>query len=195
MARVLAGKDDLAEAVRAIVISIELDMNAEIITALNTGLEKATYPTQFKENGAFDGRKLVKLAQRVQAYNMMSKPVIMGTASALMSILPDSTLGGRLVIDGRDPVVSYVKDYYGFGIYELPQAPTGKDFGLALDDTTLYVVSAAVAKPVVMAMSTSMSNTNQFFDNADISTNFTFRKSYSAEFVGAAYVGSYKITE
>ena len=195
MARVLAGKDDLAEAVRAIVISIELDMNAEIITALNTGLEKATYPTQFKENGAFDGKKLVKLAQRVQAYNMMSKPVIMGTASALMNILPDSTLGGRLVIDGRDPVVSYVKDYYGFGIYELPQAPTGKDFGLALDDTTLYVVSAAVAKPVVMAMSTSMSNTNQFFDNADISTNFTFRKSYSAEFVGAAYVGSYKITE
>ena len=138
---------------------------------------------------------MVKLAQRVQAYNMMSKPVIMGTASALMNILPDSTLGGRLVIDGRDPVVSYVKDYYGFGIYELPQAPTGKDFGLALDDTTLYVVSAAVAKPVVMAMSTSMSNTNQFFDNADISTNFTFRKSYSAEFVGAAYVGSYKITE
>lgn len=195
MARVLAGKDDLAEAVRAIVISIELDMNAEIITALNTGLNKATYPTQFKENGAFDGKKLVKLAQRVQAYNMMSKPVIMGTASALMNILPDSSLGGRLVIDGRDPVVSYVKDYYGFGIYELPQAPTGKDFGLALDDTTLYVVSAAVAKPVVMAMSTSMSNTNQFFDNADISTNFTFRKSYSAEFVGAAYVGSYKITE
>ena len=68
MARVLAGKDDLAEAVRAIVISIELDMNAEIITALNTGLEKATYPTQFKENGAFDGKKLVKLAQRVQAW-------------------------------------------------------------------------------------------------------------------------------
>lgn len=196
MARVLAGKDDLAEAVRAIIISIELDMNTEIIASLNAGLAAGTYPTQFKETGAFDGKKLVQLAQRVQAYNMMAKPVIMGTASALMNILPDSTLGGRLVIDGRDPVVSYVKDFYGFGIYELPQAPTGSaDFGVALDDNTLYVVSAAVAKPVVMAMSTTLTNSNQFYDNADISQNFTIRKSYASEFVGAAYIGQYKVTE
>ena len=89
-----------------------------------------------------------------------------------------------------------MKDFYGFGIYELPQAPTGSaDFGMALDDNTLYVVSAAVAKPVVMAMSTTLTNSNQFYDNADISQNFTLRKSYAAEFVGAAYVGEYKITE
>lgn len=149
MARVFAGKDDLADAVRAIIMSIEIDMNNEIIASLNAGLNEASYPEQFVETGAFDGKKLVQLAQRVQAYNMMAKPVIMGTAAALMNVLPDSTLGGRLVIDGRDPVVSYVRDFYGFGIYELPQAPTGKDFGLALDDNTLYVVSAAVAKPIV----------------------------------------------
>lgn len=195
MARVFAGKDDLAEAVRAIIVSIEIDMNNEIIAALNAGLEAGTYPTQFVESGAFDGKKLVQLAQRVQAYNMMSKPVIMGTAAALMNVLPDSTLGGRLVIDGREPVVSYVKDFYGFGIYELPQAPTGADFGLALDDNTLYVVSAAVAKPIVGAMSTTLTNSNQFYDNADISQNFTVRKSYDFQFVGAAYVGKYSITE
>ncbi len=42
MARVYAGKDDLAEAVRAIVISIEIDMNNEIISALNAGLAKCS---------------------------------------------------------------------------------------------------------------------------------------------------------
>lgn len=195
MARVFAGKDDLADAVRAIIMSIEIDMNNEIIASLNAGLNEASYPEQFVETGAFDGKKLVQLAQRVQAYNMMAKPVIMGTAAALMNVLPDSTLGGRLVIDGRDPVVSYVRDFYGFGIYELPQAPTGKDFGLALDDNTLYVVSAAVAKPIVGVMSTTLTNSNQFYDNADISQNFTMRKSYDFEFVGAAYVGKYTINE
>lgn len=196
MARVYAGKDDLAEAVRAVVIALELDMNKEVISALNAGLEAGTYPTQFQETGAFNTQKMIQLAQRVQAYNMMSKPVIMGTAAALSNILPDSTLGGRLVIDGRDPVISYVKDFYGFDIYELPQAPTGdSEFGLALDDNKLYVVSAAVAKPVVMAMSTSLTNSNQFYENADVSQNFTMRKAYAAEFVGAAFVGVYNITE
>lgn len=196
MARVLAGKDDLAEAVRAIVISIEIDMNKEIMSALTTGLGAATYPTQFIKSGAFDGKELVKLAQRVQAYNMMAKPVIMGTAAALMNVLPDSALGGRIVIDGREPVVSYVKDFYGFPMYELPQAPTGSaDFGLALDDTKLYVISAAVNKPVAGVMSTALTNSNDFYENADISQNFTMRKGYSFEFVGASYAGVYTITE
>lgn len=196
MARVLAGKDDLAEAVRAIVVSIEIDMNKEVMAALTTGLGAATYPTQFIKSGAFDGKELVKLAQRVQAYNMMAKPVIMGTAAALMNVLPDSTLGGRIVIDGREPVVSYVKDFYGFPVYELPQAPTGSaDFGLALDDTKLYVISAAVNKPVAGVMSTALTNSNDFYENADISQNFTMRKGYSFEFVGASYAGVYTITE
>lgn len=196
MVRVYAGKDDLAEAVRAIVIAIEIDMNREIISALNAGLAAGTYPAQFKESGAFDGAKLVKLAQRVQAYNMMAKPVIMGTTAALMNVLPDSSLGGRIMLDGANPVITYVKDFYGFPVYELPQAPTGSaDFGMALDDDKLYIVSAAVAKPVVMAMSTALTNSNQYYENADISQNFTMRKSYDAEFVGAAYVGQYTITQ
>ena len=196
MVRVYSGKDDLAEAVRAIVISIEINMNVEIMSALSAGLSSASYPTQFKESGAFDGKKLVQLAQRVQAYNMMAKPVIMGTAAALMNVLPDASLGGRIMIDGANPVITYVKDFYGFPVYELPQAPTGSaDFGLALDDDKLYIVSAAVAKPIVGVMSTALTNSNQFYENADISQNFTMRKSYDFEFVGAAYVGQYTITE
>lgn len=196
MARVYAGKDDLAEAVRAIVISIEIDMNNEIISALNAGLANGTYPAAFKETGAFDGKKLVQLAQRVQAYNMMAKPVIMGTAAALMNVLPDASLGGRIVIDGSNPVISYVKDFYGFPVYELPQTPTGSaDFGMGLDDDKLYIVSGAVSKPVTVVMSTALTNSNQFYENADLSQNFTMRKSYACEFIGGAFVGVYDITE
>ena len=195
MARVLAGKDDLAEAVRAIVISIELDMNAEIIGALTAGLSAVSYPSQFVESGAFDAKKLVQLAQRVQAYNGMVKPIIMGTASALMNVLPDSTQGYRMVVDGKEGTVSYIKNFYGFDLFELPQAPTGVNYGLALNDNILYVVSPAVSKAVVGVMSTTLTNSNEFYDNADISQNFTMRKGYNFQFVGAAWAGQYTISE
>lgn len=194
MARVLAGKDDLAEAVRAIVISIELDMNAEIVSALTAGLGAATYPSQFIESGAFDATKLVQLAQRVQAYNGMAKPIIMGTAAALMNVLPDSTQGYRMVVDGKEGAVSFIKNFYGFDLFELPQAPTGVNYGLAINDSVLYIVSPAVAKAVVGVMSTTLTNSNQFYDNADLSQNFTMRKGYNFQFVGAAYAGQYTIS-
>lgn len=194
MARVLAGKDDLADAVRAIVISIELDMNKEIITSLDAGIAGASVPAQFRESGAFDPKKLVVLAQRVQAYNGMAKPIILGTAAALMNVLPDSALGGRLVIDGRDGVVSYVKNFYGFDLYELPQAPTGgADYGTVIDDDMLYIVSPAVNKPLVGVMSTALTNSNQFYENADISQNYTMRKGYDFAFTGASFIGRYQI--
>ena len=44
-------------------------------------------------------------------------------------------------------------------------------------------------------MTTTLTNSNDFYDNADISQNFTMRKGYAFEFVGAAYAGSYTISE
>lgn len=43
-------------------------------------------------------------------------------------------------------------------------------------------------------MSTTMTNSNQFYENADLSQNFTARKAYAFEFTGAAYMGKYEIT-
>ena len=44
-------------------------------------------------------------------------------------------------------------------------------------------------------MSTTLTNSNQFYENADISQNFTMRKGYDFQFIGAAYAGKYTITE
>ena len=195
MARVYAGKDDLAEAVRAIIVSIEIDMNNEIVAALNAGLTNGTYPQEFKESGAFDGKKLVQLAQRVQAYNQMAKPVILGTAAALMNVLPDSALGYRMTVDGKEGVVSFVQNFYGFDVYELPQMPTGANFGMALNDNVLYIISPSVNKVIEGALSTALTNSNQFYDNADISQNMTLRKAYDFQFVASAYAGIYTISE
>ena len=99
-----------------------------------------------------------------------------------------------MVIDGKAGAVSYVADFYGFDTFEIPQAPTGVNFGLAMSDSTLYVISPAVAKAVTGVMTTTLTNSNDFYDNADISQNFTMRKGYGFEFIGAAYAGSYTIS-
>lgn len=194
MYRVLAGKEDIAEFVRVVIASIAIEMNKDAVSALNTGLTASTYPAAFKETGAFDAKKLIALGQKVQAYNMMAKPVVIGTAAALSNVLPDSTLGyrGNFAADGGS--VKIMRDFYGFDLIEIPQMPTGVNYGLALDDSMLYVVSPAMDKLVKGVLSNTLTNSNQFYDNADLTQNFTMRKSWAFEFVSGAFAGSYKIT-
>lgn len=195
MARVLAGKEDLAEAVRMVVLSIELDMQKDAVAALTAGLSGATVPSQFKVSAAFSASSLITLAQRVQAYNSGAKPVILGTTAALAQVLPDSTLGYRMNVAGADGSVKYLRDFYGFDLVELPQIPSNSSYGLALSDSVLYVVSPAVDKLVYGVMETALTNSNQFYENADLTQNFTMRKGYNFQFVGGAFAGIYTISD
>ena len=74
MYSVLAGKEDVADFIRLAVLSVEKEMIADGIKALNAGLSvAANYPTQFIEEGAFNTQTAIQLAQRVQAYNYGAK--------------------------------------------------------------------------------------------------------------------------
>ena len=104
-------------------------------------------------------------------------------------------MGYRGTYDANGGSVHVLRDFYGFALYELPQMPTGSNYGLALDDNKLYVVSPVGSKLVVGAMSTTLTNSNQFYENADLTQNFTMRKNYGFEFVGSSFAGLYSITE
>lgn len=195
MASVLAGKEDIADFIRLAVISIERAMTVDAITALTEGLDTANnYPSQFIENGAFSAQTAIKLAQRVQAYNYGVKPVFMGSAAALSKVLPDYSAGFRMDVAGADGVVRIMKDFYGFELIELTQIPSGNNFGTLLDDNTLYVVSPATDKVVKGVMSNTLTNGNQFYENSDITSNFTMRRLWQFAFVSAGYAGKYVIT-
>lgn len=43
-------------------------------------------------------------------------------------------------------------------------------------------------------VSNTLTNSNQFYDNADITQNFTMRKDWDFVFASAAFGGKYKIT-
>ena len=193
MYRVLAGKEDIAEFVR---LSIEREMTAEAVSALAAGLNAGVYPTQFIETGAFKAQTLIELGQRLEAYNFGMRPVVMGTQAALAKVLPDSIAGYRMNVAGANGSVGIMANFYNFGLYELKQIPTGSaDFGVELDNNTLYLVSPGADKVIKGAVSNTLTNSNQFYDNADITQNFTIRKDWKFTFASAAYAGKYIINE
>ena len=193
MYAVLAGKEDLADFVRLVVLSVERELTADALTALNNGLTAANYPAQFIEEGVWSAQSAIQLGQRLQAYNYGAKPVIMGTAAALSRVLPDQSAGYRMSVAGADGAVRIMKDFYGFELFELTQIPNGKDFGTMLDDDTLYFVSPSAGKVVKGVMSNTLTNGNQYYDNADITSNFTTRKSWDFAFISEGYAGKYII--
>lgn len=197
MYSVLAGKQDLAELVRLVVVSIETRMTTDAIGALNTGMAVGTYPAALSVQGAFSTQTLINLGQKVQAYNYGAKPVLMGTASALSKVIPDSALGYRMYADAVGGSVNIFKDFYGFTLMELPQVATGdyQNYTLAMPDDTIYVISPSMDKLVKGVISNALTNSNQFYDNADLTQNFTYRKDWDFAFLSAAVGGLYKITD
>lgn len=197
MYRVLAGKEDIADFVRLVVLSIETEMANDATNALTTGLAYGTYPGALSIQGAFSSEALVTLAETVQAYNFGVRPVILGPATALMKVVPDSTLGYRLNVEGKDGMVNIVRNFYGYDLMLMPQYATGNytNYGLGLDPDTLYVVAPGLDKLVKGVVSNTLTNSNQFYDNADITQNFTMRKDWDFVFSSAAVGGMFKITD
>lgn len=197
MFSVLAGKQDLADFVRLVVISIETQMTRDAMTALTTGMANGTYPGALSIQGAFSTQQLITLCETVQAYNYGAKPVIMGTATALAQVIPDSSIGARINVDGMGGSIGIMKDYYGYTLMQLPQVAAGDytNFTLTMDPNSIYVISPAMDKLVKGVVSNTLTNSNQFYDNADITQNFSMRKDWDFVFASAAFGGKYQITQ
>lgn len=195
MMDVLAGRADIANLVRIAIIALENNMQEEAFKALTSGMAAGTYPAALSVEGAYDANTLIKLAETVEAYNYGERPIVMGTATALAKVLPDSAAGFRGNYDADGGKVNLLKTFYDFDILRLRQFATGVNYGLGLDPDTLYIVSPAADKLVKGVLSTQLTNSNQFYDNADISQNFTIRKAYELAFASAAIGAKYKITD
>ena len=193
MYRVMAGKEDIADFITRVVLAIEQSMYADILGALTTGLT-AIPAGAYNVTGAFDMGKLVKMAESVEVYNAGARPVIAGSATALMKVLPDSSLGYRGNYDANGGSIELIKDVYGYDVLRLKNA-AAKNGGLVLPDDTVYVVSPAVDKLVKVAVSNTLTNSNQFYVNADLTQNYSMRKSWEAVYATAAKSGIYKITD
>ena len=149
MYKVLCGLESLAEFVRKAVVSIETEMTKDAYGAMRAGLTALTMPANLKVTG-YTQADLLKICERVTAYNGGAKAVIIGTASAVANILPNGADGWRIVTDGDNMGIKLIKNFFDYDIMVLPQVATGdySTFDMALDDTELYIVSPSSDKLV-----------------------------------------------
>lgn len=195
MYSVMAGREDIGEFIRLCILSMETAMSRDAVTALSDGLALGVYPAALSIEGAFDPATLIRLAETVEAANYGARPVIMGTATALAKVLPDSTAGFRGVFDGDGGSVEIMKNFYGFDLIRMRQFLEPGSLNLALDPDTLYIVSPGADKLVKAVVTNTLTNGNEFYSNADITMNYTMRRDWKFQFISAARGGKYIITD
>lgn len=191
--RVLAGKESIADFMNLLLVSVESAMYKDAVSALNTGI--AAIPAgDLNKTGAMDIAALVEMAETVQAKNGGVRPYIIGSAAALLKVLPDSATGYRMNVSGEGGSIEILNNVLDFPVMRLTNAvdSTGK---LVLPANKVYVISPSVDKLIKGVMTTAMSNTNQHFDNADLTSNFTYRKGWEFVYASAATAGVYTISE
>lgn len=191
--RVLAGKESIADFMNLLLVSVESAMYKDAVSALNTGI--AAIPAgDLNKTGTMDIATLVEMAETVQAKNGGVRPYIIGSAAALLKVLPDSATGYRMNVSGEGGSIEILNNVLDFPVMRLTNAvdSTGK---LVLPANKVYVISPSVDKLIKGVMTTAMSNTNQHFDNADLTSNFTYRKGWEFVYASAATAGVYTISE
>ena len=193
MYRVLAGKEDIADFVARVVLAIEQAMYGDALNALMTGLTNLPVGS-YNYTGAFDMKTLVKMAETVQVYNAGVRPIIAGSATALMNVLPDSTLGYRGNYDANGGSIELIKNVYGYDVIKMDNA-AAQGGGLVLPDNKIFVVSPAQDKLVKAVVSNALTNSNQFYDNADLTSDYTTRKMWEFVYASAAKAGVYTVTD
>lgn len=190
--RVMSGKESLPDFLNLVLASVQNEMYKDGLNALITGISAATTgDSVLQASGAFDMVKLLDMCQKVQALNGGVKPIITGSASALTHVVPDSSAGYRLNTDASNGSIEVLRSAYGYDIVKLDNAVNGANGNLVLPNDAVFVVSPAQDKLLKGVMTTSLTNSNDWFDNADITQNFTYRKDWGFEYASAAFAGYY----
>lgn len=190
--RVMSGKESLPEFLNLVVLSVQNAMYQDGLAALLTGLGNIVDTAGIlTTSGAFDMQKLLQMCEKVQALNGGVKPVITGSASALTNVVPAASAGYRMNTDAANGSIEVLRSAYGYDIVKLDNAVNPATGALVLPDDAIIVVSPAQDKILKGVMTTQISNSNDYFDNADLTQNFTYRKDWGFEYASSAYAGYY----
>lgn len=193
--KVLCGKESLAEYVRKAILSMDTAMTKDAYNAFHAGLTAADYPSALTVTG-YTQESLLHLAQVVTAYNQGDKAVIVGTSVAISKILPNAANGYRIVTNSEAMSIQLIKNFFDYDIIVLPQVATGNynNFDLLLDDNLLYVVSPSTDKLIKGVIEgVTLNNSNNYYDNANLTSNSTLNKSWAFEYVSNAIAGVIKL--
>lgn len=177
---ILAGRKSLAGLVMKAARSIETQMFYDVYDTFASTMEGANIPTQLKVT-SYTEEALIKLCQKVTAWNSGKKAVILGTSVALKSVLP-SSVSSRILLQDEYVTMGHLRQFNNFDVIEMPQlADMNSDkYDLKLRDDRIYVVSLGSDKPIKVAIQGStLTNTDGSFDTANLSQTSTMSKAWA----------------
>jgi hypothetical protein len=186
--RVLSGKESLADFVAKATRSLETQMTVDVYNAFATAMAAlSNAATTGLRVAGYTQSNLVEYAQKVQAYNMGAKPIVMGTQLALQNVLPAGS-NYRFMLDSDYVKIGYIQTAFGYDLMAIPQvANWSNPFDLLIDDTKLWIVSPSTDKLVKLCLEGSvLSNTTDTFANANLTQTTTLWKSWKAQVISSS---------
>lgn len=193
--KVLAGKETLADYVRKAILSMDTEMTRDAYSAFHAGLNGNDYPSALVKTG-YTQDTLLNLCQVVTAYNQGDKAVIVGTTAALSKVLPDAAASYTIVTNSEAIGIQLIRNFFEYDVLVLPQVATAnyQDYGLLLDDKEIYIISPSTDKLIKGVIEgVTLNNSNNYYDNANLTSNSTINKSWAFEFVSNATAGLLKL--
>lgn len=189
--RVLTGQESLANFVMKALRSIETEMTKDVYDAFAAAMValSTTASTGLRVTG-YTQQDMVKLAQKVSAFNGGAAPIMLGTKVALSQVFPDDA-NYRYTLDDTQVRLGYIRNISGINTFEIPQvANWASPFSTYISDSYLWLVAPGVDKIVKVVLGGAMvSNTNGTFDNATLTQNTTMTKAWKAGVVTSAVAG------
>jgi hypothetical protein len=189
--RIIAGKVDWGMLIAKVAQSLETQISVDVYNAIfNT---YSTLDTNLKE-AAFTQTTFVKLAQRIEALNRGAKVYVMGTKTALASVIPSDNYF-KFPLGEEYNKLGYLGNFHGVEMLEIPQKITPNTLNFAIDDATLYFFSMGLDKPVKIAFEgeTLVQQVTDMGANADMTYNYTIAKRFDIKVCTSARYGIMKI--
>ena len=167
-------------------------MTVDAYDTFNAVIDNGSFPAALTVTG-YDTQDLLELCETVRAYNNGAKPVIMGTTVALYNVLPDASKGYRINTDSENIGIQIIRNFFDYDIVVMPQVATGSNYGLKLKNDRLYILSTGIDKILKGVIEGySLSNTDQPYDNADLTQHATLNKRWGFASVTNATMGVLK---
>jgi hypothetical protein len=191
MYSVLSGKESLANLVSKCVRSIETAMTLDAYNAFATAMSNlsATATTGLRIAG-FSQANLIRLAEQVQSWSYGAKPLIVGTATALLNVLPDDN-NYRYSLNDSYVTLGYIPTVNGYDVMRMPQVADIETFGaLKIANDRIWVIAPSTQKIVKLCLEgNTIANTTGVFENSDLTQTSTLMKSWSAAVITNAVAG------
>ena len=189
--KILSGAESLAEFTAKAVRAIETDMTLDAYTlfAATMAAVDSTATTGLLVSG-YTAASLLRVCQQVEAWNAGARPIVMGTAIALLSVLPDDA-NYRYDLESNYVKMGYVRTMHGYDLMQVPQvADRDTPFGRAIANDRVWIVSPSSDKILKLCIEgNTISNTTGTFDNADLSQSTTFMKLWKVAVATNAVAG------